>query len=52
MSVEAEFRREAELAMHDDDGLLAAMKQLLEEAWAFLAEPGAARRRAPAQAPA
>jgi hypothetical protein len=47
MSLEAEFRREADQAMHDDDRLLAAMRSLLERAWDFVREPGSDRYEDP-----
>ena len=43
MSLDVQFRREVEQAMHDDDRLLAAMRQLLERAWAFVADAGEAK---------
>lgn len=39
MTLDTEFRREMELAMRDDDCLVAAMRALLEQAWAFIKDP-------------
>jgi hypothetical protein len=39
MSVEVDLRREIELAMRDEEGLLAATHALLECVWRFISEP-------------
>jgi hypothetical protein len=39
MSVDYEFKREVEQAMRDDARLLAALRALLEQAWAFVTAP-------------
>ena len=45
MAAEADFQAELERAMHDDAGLLAAMRALLERTWAFVADSSAGERR-------
>ena len=36
MPIDTEFKREVEQAMHDDARLLAALRAMLEQAWAFV----------------